>query len=162
MLMKTLLLVLFGMLALPAWARLGETKEQLETRYGKGEPVKPEEVGGLRDVLRFQKGDFGVFCGLFENRCDVIMISKGQAPEGQGAFSEAEIATLLEANASGKAWKETTKGTGRYGRDWQTIDGTLNAHLNDQHRSLFISTTTGSERRSREGNERDKAKLKGF
>ncbi len=100
--MKTLFL--FLLLCAPAFARIGETREQCEARYGLA--VKVEDDGVTTVHVR---AGFKVECSYFEGKCDCILFSKMPASPGLEdlPLTEADQKTLMDANSGGKTWSKT-------------------------------------------------------
>ncbi|GEP46405.1 hypothetical protein BGE01nite_56960 [Brevifollis gellanilyticus] len=82
-------------------ARIGETREQCETRYGPAVDVKD---GGETSI--HVRAGFKVECTFFEGKCDCIAFSKMAAsPELAGLpLTEAEQQLLMGVNSGGKTW----------------------------------------------------------
>jgi len=100
-----------------AQARLGETPEQIEKRFGKtiglyGIPSQGPDSGLQQEGFKTQGFDILV---LFTH------ISIGETYTWQGRLSEDQIQTLLMANSEGHHWKELHSG-GPY-RFWTRDDG---------------------------------------
>ena len=65
--MKPALLLCLLLSAIPAYARLGETTEQIEARYGKPiQATKPESPATDAEV--YEKNGFQITVGYFERR----------------------------------------------------------------------------------------------
>ncbi|GEP46178.1 hypothetical protein [Brevifollis gellanilyticus] len=105
--MKALLLLsVLISLASPALARIGETREQCEARYGK--PVRVDEKD---QRTHHEKAGFQVECHFHEDKCDHLKISHADK-DASGEplpLSDSELTTLLEASSNGKAWEIVVK-----------------------------------------------------
>ena len=119
--MKIRLLMLFFIVSLTgsAWARLGETEEQLIARYG--DVLGHEHVGAdaghvAVDKLQFKKTGFNIEVTIFHGVSAQEDISNAQ---GDGMTAQ-EVKTLLDANTDGHAW--TAVAGGQY---WKRDDGAL-------------------------------------
>jgi hypothetical protein len=117
--MKIQFLTLFLIVSLtgPAWARLGETEDQLIARYG--DPTNKGSggpVGEKTSWIHFKKSGFDIEVILFNGVSSQEHITNSQ---GDGMTTQ-EIKTLLDANAQGHAWKELSGG-----QNWQRDDGAL-------------------------------------
>jgi hypothetical protein len=89
-----LLLLLLFAFCLPAQARIGETREQVEARLGK-------PIGyGKNSIFIYQKNDFGIHIRYFLDKVVRILYMKIQ--DGV-PFTSDEVSTLL--NNNGTDWK---------------------------------------------------------
>ena len=86
-------------LILPASARIGETKEELITRYGK--PLMEVE-----NTIGFKKGDIVLLATLWEGKCHSLVFT-GKTTEDMKAapFPPEKVQELLEGNAGSSKWK---------------------------------------------------------
>ena len=106
--MKAQILTLLFIVSLTglAWASLGETEEQLIARYGKeiGIKSKDQAKGGAvaLDRLSFNESGFQIDVLLFNG----ISSEESVYHRPNTPMTDAEIKTLLNANAQGQAWKE--------------------------------------------------------
>ncbi len=116
--MKKLLIVVCVTLCLSvqqrAWARLGETRAELMTRYGKVESESNGPFGELS--LTFYKGGFCITADLIGQKTVNLVIQKLD----KSAISEAEMAALLSDNANGQQWKK-----GAVPDYWMRTDGAV-------------------------------------
>lgn len=89
----------------PAFARIGETPEQCEQRYGESNPLK-----STGDTKTYHKGDFSITIAFLKGKAAFIEFVRDirtDAPVWDARnLSEEEIQKLLTANASGKSWKK--------------------------------------------------------
>jgi hypothetical protein len=82
-------------------ARLGETMEQCEKRYGK--PTSSEEFGGIQG-LAFKKNDFTIRVFIINGKCGMISYEK----EGElinKPLSKEEIEKFLSSNSQDFEWE---------------------------------------------------------
>jgi hypothetical protein len=109
--MKMLLLLLlsFNFVGGTAFARLGETADQLEKRFGPAAPYKPAaqvvsqgHVYPYGQILNFSSGDWSVSCTMINGICEQITYQK------RGDFTEEQISTILNNEAQGSKWTEST------------------------------------------------------
>jgi hypothetical protein len=111
--------VLFALLTIPTQARIGESAEELSTRYGKAE----ESVVGK---LVFRKNGIFVTATLMEGKCQSLVLSpykespSRQISDGEPLTQE-QIDRLLTANAPGSKW------VGSRQTGWKTEDGLFSA-----------------------------------
>lgn len=132
---KTSLLLLSMLIAsTPALARIGETPEQCQARYG--EPVK--KLSNNRSL--FQKNGILIIAEFYEGKADLLTFRKvDQNIIGIPAdFSDNEIAGLLKANGGEKAWKKVESLS--LDSQWQTDDSALIANYASVDKLLFIVT----------------------
>lgn len=151
--MRTFLIVVFWLLCLPAFARIGETPEECEKRYGKhivetsegkGEFLRHYEKSGyMINVWFLQSGD----------TWKVEHISYYRKDENR--FAKEEIRDLLQLNSK-KGWKyidawsiyysskpESRRATLDHAihyETWQSEDKTLWATYTKEAKSLSIRT----------------------
>ncbi len=123
--MKSLLLLsLFITLTTPVLARIGETPEQCEARYGAPYISKEE-------ATYHNKAGFHVVCTYAQGKCAQITFTHTQDDNRRSTpLSEAEITTLLKANSGGKTWKEAGEDS------WETED--LEAIYSPSGRSAML------------------------
>ncbi len=156
--MKALLLLsVLISLASSALARIGETREQCEARYGK--PLKIEEED---QAFRYRKAGFNVTCIFRAGACVHIGFSHVADAENEVApITEPEITTLLNANAGGKPWAKDEKSSKREYSVWTC--GDLRADYTGLGaNSLLINTKAFRDERDAEKNEKTKDPLKDF
>ena len=125
--MKIQLLTLFLLVSLtiPAWARLGETEDQLIARYGKEIHKQKNEANGQQvgwtDLL-FGKSGFQIEVMLFNGVSSKETFWKTAGDE----TTDDEIKTLLNDNAQDHAWnKEAPEDSQGISRKWQRDDGAV-------------------------------------
>ncbi|WP_146852450.1 hypothetical protein [Brevifollis gellanilyticus] len=100
--MKTLITFLL-LCASPALARLGETREQCEARYGKAvagqsdPPASMHEKAGLFIICKYDSAEGGKCRGIVFNRTDPV--SRKKDP-----LMKVEIEILLKASSEGGEW----------------------------------------------------------
>jgi hypothetical protein len=159
--MKALLLLsVLISLSSPALARIGETPEQCEARYGK--PVKTLEKG-LRRGAVYEKAGLQIQCEFHDNKCEYIYFKhlENNADGSKKFFAESELEILRDANSGGKEWTLPEK---RH-ETFQTLRcGGLEAFYPHDRPSYLLITTqahrdrTKAERQAEE--EADKAEKK--
>jgi hypothetical protein len=97
---RCLCLILFFAAVLPAYARLGETKEQSIARYETPVPQAPEASGG-EDILLFKKNGIEINATFENGKCvDLTFLNLDHSD-----FTDDEINTLLSLNSQGLEWK---------------------------------------------------------
>ena len=109
----------------PAFARIGETPEQCEARYGK--PVETREISST-----YRKGGVIVDCWFIEGRCAKITFQTIQATTTEkdaswNSFTEDHKSQLMAANSGGERW--VRNGGTEYAPIFKTSDGSRNAKL---------------------------------
>jgi hypothetical protein len=111
-------------LALPSWARLGETERELIARFG--EPtmrgqhsiIAQGRIIPLGPQLHFREGDWRIVCDMIDGRCLRIGYGKG------GDWTEEQFQTVLAANSQGSRWTETSNTKmAKLQRSWRRSDG---------------------------------------
>ena len=111
----TLLLILL----VRAEARLGESKEQLEERYGK---AATEENDGADKVMMFLKDPFKITCFLRNNSSVGVTYKKNEK------WSEDEIIQILNKNKpEGVKWEKVDIGFDVTKVIYKTTDGSRDA-----------------------------------
>jgi hypothetical protein len=121
--MKASLLVLFLLIGLTssAWARLGETENQLIARYGQELLKTNVKIPGTQltfDFLQFVKSGYSVQVSLVNGVSSEEEIHK---PRNESITDE-EAQILLNANSQGHPWVEDTLKTD-VPRKWHRDDG---------------------------------------
>ena len=95
--------VLFALLilAVPAFARLGETPAECTARYG-----TPIQTDKERQTLGFEKGGLFIMAEFFAGRCTSISFQKVEKdPAGNSLpFTAEEVELLRAANSGGLKW----------------------------------------------------------
>ena len=82
------IVVLAGMFVTPAYARLGETREQVLVRYGK--PTETKDLGKI-ESLHFKKGAFTIFVEILKEKDRAIQIYYWK----DTPFAPAQVTELL-------------------------------------------------------------------
>lgn len=108
----------------PTFARLGENERQLIERFGPPQSRLAHSVHAqgrnidLGPKLIFREGDWRIACDLIDGRCVRITYTK------RGDWTEDQVQLVLNNNAQGATWKETTRrGAESMIRDWKRSDG---------------------------------------
>ncbi len=100
--MKFLAILIIATMPLTALARIGETKEQCDKRYGK--LVIPALASNGVEYLNYRVHGFAIGLHIFDSTCQKIKYNK----EDEGVLAKSEIEALLSEN----------------GADWQQISET--------------------------------------
>ena len=115
-------LTIFLLLAISAFARLGETPDEISARVGRNTleskhyiPVQGKMVP-LGRTLFFQKEEWGIQCDLIDQKCGRITYTK------KGDWTEAQKQDLLVSNAQTAKWIEA-KDSNKMIRKWNRSDG---------------------------------------
>jgi hypothetical protein len=134
----------------PVHARVGETPQECQARYGK-------EIGTKGEWHGFKKGAIYVAVTFYNGHADAIMFSHNWfANAGEVKLSQSEIDTLLASNAGGRKWKSA-------GTDlWKTDDGALQASTLDDRGELVITTVARLNRHGSKNSSHGSSTLKGF
>ena len=116
--MKTLLILAFLMLTAVSQARLGETVEQCEARYGKA--VRRD---AMAHRLTFEKNGILIRAWFFAGKCQEIRFSNIQESPtiAREPLSQDEIEILLKASSGGRKWNEHDSPVAGH-RQW-TLEG---------------------------------------
>ena len=94
------IVVLGGLLASPAFARLGETRDQVLARYGT--PTETKDMGKI-ESLHFKKSGFTVFVEIAKDTGKAVQIYYWK----DKPFAPAQVTELLSRNSEGKLWEQS-------------------------------------------------------
>lgn len=154
--MKTILFLLILVLGVSAsaFARIGETTEQVDRRYGaplettkdKGESRR-YSFRGFTVLVNFERGI---------SQCEVYQ------KKDISRMTEAEIKGLLGANAGGSAWRDDAdEGSDTY--IYRSKDGRSRiAIYNLRGHDLMVTSKAFLDRHANIANSADRQKMKGF
>jgi hypothetical protein len=133
-------------LALPCHARLGETAEECEARYGaptmtKDAPKTIDAPGATTSA--YEKAGLRIIATIYQGKVGSIFFEKikenalGKSVE----FSNAEVSALLEANGGGNEWTPVSPLQAGFGnKGWLLEDGSAMALLvGFENRLIFTS-----------------------
>ena len=136
--------VLAVMLPSWSWARLGETPEQCEERYGapivsKVLPMDSIAPGGV--VTLYRKSGLEIKVLYFNGTAGEVRFEKSEKDALGFAeeFSQTEIESLMEANGGGKEWQDGGPSSGG-GKMWALIDQSAYAIYSKPENSLQFTT----------------------
>jgi hypothetical protein len=111
--MKTLLtLITTALLISAAQARIGETPEECNARYGAGAHAFTD---GQAHMV-WQKGEVIISAYFIAEKCERIQFEKSRKGP---ALTEADATLLIEANSSGMKWRECFE---LIGKEWERTD----------------------------------------
>lgn len=116
----------------PARARIGETLDQVLTRYGRCLKTVTAENGRVYQL--FSKSGFKILVHFYENKVDEISYGKDT-----DIFDD-DLKALMQDNAPGQ-WV----GSGWPAYRWHNPSG-ISAHYSFEHRLLIIMTDAALER----------------
>ncbi len=136
-----------------ASARIGETLEECQARYGK--PVSAAKPG---EMVAFYKDDIFLGVSFFEGKADLIIFTK-KAGQRTVHFTDEEIEMLLKANGHGQKWSKVP-GSALKAR-WITDDGSVAAE-SDPEGELTMMTRAHIERSNAVRKSQAEKSLKGF
>jgi|SRR2546423_6488578 len=106
-----------------SWARLGESRDEVEARYGS--PVRT--IQSAPDRVTGRLYDFNGFLITV-----MFLDGKSQleeyAKKDKTKLTEDDVEKLLQANSGGRTWQRTDKPTSDV-RTWQLINGDAGASL---------------------------------
>jgi hypothetical protein len=117
-------------------ARIGETKEQLDERYG---TCFKDELNGEIRALHYAKGEFLFRFEIFNNTAVSMFIKK----QSNIPLETEEIANFL-AKSGGDKW-QCLGDFGLKGSVWSTSDEILNAQVGGGNKTLLIIDRKYSE-----------------
>jgi hypothetical protein len=119
-----LILVGYVLCTTLASARLGETEQELTARFGSPSVRASERVvaqGKLHEIgtrLVFRQGDWHIESVMIDGR------SSRESYTKVGDWTEDQIATVLNSNAQGGKWADTSKDSmKKVHREWRRNDG---------------------------------------
>lgn len=148
-------LVLIGAIAIfarPALARIGETEQQIEARYGKLVNASLKGMQGM-EILIYQSAGMKIGVTFIDGKSAAEFYSK----DDNSDLSREEIDVILEANAGGKKWE---KAAPALMDAWILDGGQRTAH--HVARSLIVQTAAFTKKAAEENAKQAKEKLKGF
>jgi hypothetical protein len=130
------------------WARLGETLEQCEARYGLATrtldaPDSLNAPGAL--VCFFSRAGFKIVATFHNGKAGVIFFEKEEqdASGNPMEISQTEVESLLESNNAGKSWQPASAreaGWNFNDKAWLLEDkSALAVHDKSNHRLVFTS-----------------------
>jgi len=137
-------------------ARIGETPEQCEKRYGKSFTLEEN------DFTYYRKSGLIIMVNFFEGKVDMIGFRKveenilGIAEE----LSDNEIQALLKVNGEKRLWKE--RNIISMNKEWETADGEIFAYYNFMQKFLSIAKREYLERIEAEKKTKEEEKLEDF
>jgi hypothetical protein len=139
-----------------AFARIGETEQQIEARYGKSTLSFPSSNQPLTKA--YESSGLNIVVMYIDGVSQREIFTKQDKSE----FSKNEIAILLDANAAGSKWIEdpTARVVGM--RGWKLEAGGRKAGYSESARGLLIQTEVAEKVSAQHEAEAEKEKLKGF
>jgi hypothetical protein len=167
--MRPSVLLCFLFLAVSAQARLGETVQEIENRYGKPlKGVKAETPASVAGV--YEKNGFRIIVGFYQNKSYYEQISKidPEKPSSCLEISEAARGSLLQLNCKGCSWKghaqETFSPDGRsYYVTTYKPSSELVAAVYDGDKKVFtIRLLVVEKQNEADEQKRERENLKGF
>ena len=154
--MKTkILLFLISIVASPAFARLGDTPQQCQERYGA--PLQTQAPWTY-----YQKSGFIIMVSFYEGKVDCIGYRKAEVNilKKSIAISDNEIEQLLKVNSGPATWKK--RDVISMDREWQTEDGGLSAVYTAIDNYLLLFTKGYSDRATAAKKAKENKALQGF
>lgn len=153
--MKFLISALLVLLFTTSHARIGESQEEIEKRYGKSKkdtaPLEPATIAKW-----YLKSGLAISVGFLDGKSCYEFYMKGERKE----FSDAEIEALLEANQGKSKFKK--KDGLSINPEWETEDGKTLAHYSKIEGNLTICSQEWMETRAKIQAEKEKKNLNGF
>jgi hypothetical protein len=156
--LKTLFVaVALSLLVSPAFARIGETEQQIEKRYGKS--TLTVSTGNEPLQKGYQSSGLNITVTYLDGVSQREIFTKQDGSE----LSKNEIAILLEANAAGSKWIEDPTATSLAGvQGWKLESGGRTAAFSRDKTRLVITTDLVQKVFNQRKAEDEKEKLKGF
>jgi hypothetical protein len=106
------------------FAHLGDTEQQLVTRFGpplsRGRDIAISQGKFIEfgSKLAFKEGEWTIECIVIDGRCARTTYSK------PGEWSEDQLTAVLASNSQGERWTDNSKEMVRkLARDWRRSDG---------------------------------------
>lgn len=167
--MRPAILLFLLLSAATAQARLDETVQQIEARYGKPlkgvVPENPATVAGL-----YEKNGFRITVGFYQNKVCYEKLQKVD-PKNPNSFveiSETERDSLLQVNCNGCSWKghaqETFSPDGRsyYVTTYKTANGPVSAIYDGDKKVFTVRSLVVEQQNSQIEKREQQENLKGF
>ena len=158
MTMKTLTVIATVLILLGSqgFARIGETAEQCDSRYGA--PLKVEASG----TRYYERAGINIGVIFFEGKADSIFyMKKERTALGKPIpLSENEIEIFLNSNAEGRNWK--VRPMVSLNREWEVEGGELQASYVAFENILAICTSGFIRREQEKKNQGERKALEGF
>jgi hypothetical protein len=149
--------IAFFLLVAPAFARIGETEQQIEKRYGKSTLTVSTGNEPLQKV--YQSSGLNITVTYLDGVSQREIFTKQDGSE----LSKNEIAILLEANTAGSKWIEDPTATSLAGMlGWKLESGGRTAAFSRDKTRLVITTDLVQKVFNQRKAEDEKEKLKGF
>jgi hypothetical protein len=144
------------MLVSSAFARIGETEQQIEARYGK--TIRTLSKGNQPLQKAYQSSGLDIAVTYIDGVSQSEFFSKQDKSE----LSKNEIALLLEANAAGSRWIEVPIARLAGLQGWKLEPGGRRAGYSESNRMLVIQTDLADKVFAERKAEAEEEKLKGF
>ena len=149
--------IAFFLLVSLAFARIGETEQQIEKRYGKSTLTVSTGNEPLQKV--YQSSGLNITVTYLDGVSQREIFTKQDGSE----LSKNEIAILLEANTAGSKWIEDPTATSLAGMQaWKLESGGRTAAFSRDKTRLVITTDLVQKVFNQRKAEDEKEKLKGF
>jgi hypothetical protein len=139
-----------------AFARIGETEQQIEARYGKSTLTVSTGNEPLQKV--YQSSGLNITVTYLDGVSQREIFSKPDKSE----LSKNEIAILLEANIAGSKWIEDPTAPLAGVQGWKLESGGRTAAFSRDKTELVITTDLVQKAFNQRKAEDEKEKLKGF
>lgn len=143
----------------PAHARIGETLEECQARYGSATEHSKSE-----GISLFKKSGYIVTCMVTYGKVSVIVFNKEKQRESvfNPPLSDEEISTLQKANSGGSEWEETTGQFEHSKRTWKSKDGKLISIYDTVKNTMSFMTMEVIQKTLQSTKDKDQEKLKDF
>lgn len=152
--MKTPLFLIVLLFNTSAFARIGETTEQLTKRYGR--PLKI--IRNNLESRRYSFHGFTILVGLEGgiSQCEIYQ------KEDNSRMAEAEIQNLLQANAGRSEWRSEPEENASTYVYWSRDKKTRVAIYTLTGHTLTVTSKAGLSRCAQLGNSSDRKEMPGF
>jgi len=134
-------------------ARIGESKEQLDSRYG---VCASDKLEGEERILVYAKGEYLFRFTLLNDKAVSMFIKK---QENQ-SFESEEVANFLVKSVNGKGWQ--VLGENLKGSVWVSNDEKCNAFVNKAQTTILITVKGYSDYKEQKTRKDIQEKMSGF
>lgn len=152
-------IICLGLIPYVASARIGETLEQCERRYGPSTALK---IDAETAVYSFTKGPFSIAATIWKGTVHNLLISKRSenAPTNSQKLTEVELQTFFQANRGESPWAKIA--SDKNYEYWELADQSRRAVYELKTQLLMFTTKDYGEKSTVDKAAREKAVLKDF
>ena len=155
------------LLSSTSWARLGETPEQFEERYGAPSMTTknpPDFLSGVTLAV-YQKAGLAISAIFYKGTAGFVMFEKSEknALGNAKELSLPEIQALLKANSTGKEWQAAPPAIrGPLGNAWELNDQSAIAEYVEGQNRLVVQTAEYRDAERARLRAKEEKNLEGF